>query len=89
MSTFDRLKRLQGLGVLSDAAYEELSQGYGFMMSLRLRHQADCLAAGLPVDNDIDLKSLTHFDESLLKQVFSQVALLQKKVNFDFLGGSM
>ncbi len=86
-STFDRMKRLKELGVFSPSAHEDLSQGYDFLMTLRLRHQAERLVAGLPADNDIELKALTHIDESLLKQVFAQITLLQKKVGFDFLGG--
>lgn len=86
-STFVRMRRLKDLGTLSGPAYEELSQGYDFLMTLRLRHQCERLVAGLPADNDIELKALTHIDESLLKQVFSQITLLQKKVGFEFLGG--
>ncbi len=85
-STFDRLRRLHELGVLTGSGYEDLAQAHDFLMSLRLRHQADRLAAGLQADNDIDLKSLTGIEESLLKQVFAQIATIQKKITFDFPG---
>ena len=85
-STPGRYRRMNETGILSDGAYEELIQGYDFVMSLRLRHQADLRSSNLPVDNLVELKNLTHMEEKLLKQVSSQVSLLQKKVGFDFLG---
>jgi len=85
-STPGRFQRMNELRLLSDAGHEELTQGYDFLMALRLRHQAECLASGLPGDNLVELKSLTHLEESLLKQMSAQVSLLQKKVGFDFLG---
>jgi CBS domain-containing protein len=85
-STFDRLRRLQELGELSLSSYEDIAQAYDFLMGLRLRHQTDRLSTGLPADNELDLKTLTHLEESSLKQVFSQIALIQKKASFDFLG---
>lgn len=85
-STLDRFRRLQEMGMLSATGFEELSQAYDFALTFRLKHQADFLAAGASADNRVDLKSLTHLEESMLKQAFAQVSLLQKKVSFDFLG---
>ena len=68
-STPGRFQRMNELGLLSDAGHEELTQGYDFLMALRLRHQAECLASGLPADNLVELKSLTHLEESLLKHM--------------------
>jgi PAS domain S-box-containing protein len=85
-ATAARFQRMNELGLLSNSGHEELIQGYDFLMGLRLRHQAECLAAGRPGDNLVELKSLTHLEESFLKQVSAQVVLLQKKVGFEFLG---
>ena len=85
-STPGRYRRMNETGLLSDAVYEELTQGYDLVMAMRLRHQADLRTSNLPGDNLVELKSLTHLEENLLKQVSSQVSLLQKKVGFDFLG---
>ena len=85
-STLERFQRLKEMGILSATGFEELAQAYDFAVSFRLKHQADALAAGTPADNLVDLKSLTHLEESQLKQAFGQVSLLQKKVSFDFLG---
>ncbi len=85
-STPGRFLRLNELGTLGDLDHEELIQGYDFLMTLRLVHQADLLAANLPGDNLVELKSLTQLELSLLKQVSAQISLLQRKVGFDFLG---
>lgn len=87
-STWERLRRLQERGVFSAAGHEELARAYDFLMDLRLGHQGERLLAGLPADNLIEPRALNQLDESLLKQVFSQVGTFQKKVQYDFLGGS-
>jgi len=84
--TTSRFRRMKESGHLSATAHEDLLQGYDLLMALRLRHQAEGQAANLPGDNLVELKGLTHLEESLLKQVSAQAALLQKKVSFDFLG---
>lgn len=85
-NTPGRFQHMREAGLMSGSGHEELIQGYDFLMSLRLRHQAESLASNLPGTNLVDLKNLTHLEESLLKQVSTQVTLLQKKVGFDFLG---
>jgi PAS domain S-box-containing protein len=85
-STLDRFRHLQEMGLLSTSGFEELSQSYDFALAFRLKHQAELLVSGAPADNMVELKNLTHLEESLLKQAFTQVSLLQKKVGFDFLG---
>jgi PAS domain S-box-containing protein len=87
-STFERLRRLQEAGALSPSGHEELSQGYDFLMKLRLRHQVERLLAGLPADNEVDPKSLNHLEESLLKEVFTQISTFHKKIHLDFLGSA-
>jgi CBS domain-containing protein len=85
-STPGRFQRMNELGILGDLDFEELIQGYDFLMALRLTRQASLLAANLPGDNLVELKSLTQLELSLLKQVSAQISLLQRKVGFDFLG---
>jgi Putative nucleotidyltransferase substrate binding domain. len=56
-------------------------------VSLRLAHQLASVGDGRPPTNHVGLRTLTPLEETMLKQVFSQVAALQKRVAFDFLGG--
>jgi len=86
-NTFDRLGRLQDMGVLTRVTSEEISQAYQFLISLRLAHQMDSIRSGQVPTNHISIKALTQIEETLLKQIFSQIAAFQKKISFDFLGG--
>ena len=86
-STFDRLGRLRDTGVLTPADGEEISQAYRFLMSLRLAHQLEDVRAGRAPTNHIGLEVLTQVEETVLKQVFLQIAAFQKRIAFDFLGG--
>jgi signal-transduction protein with cAMP-binding, CBS, and nucleotidyltransferase domain len=45
------------------------------------------MEAGRPPTNLIHPDRLTHMDHELLKQAFAQIAAVQKKVSYDFLGG--
>jgi hypothetical protein len=38
--------------------------------------------------NSVDLRLLTHLEVTTLKQAFSQVAVIQKKIEFDFPGAA-
>jgi CBS domain-containing protein len=87
-NTFDRLRRLGQNGVLSPSLYEDVALAYQFLMSLRLRHQAETVRAGLPPSNQIGIESLARIEKTLLKQVFSEVTGLQRRIATDFLGGA-
>ncbi|HSL85120.1 MAG TPA: DUF294 nucleotidyltransferase-like domain-containing protein [Thermoanaerobaculia bacterium] len=86
--TFDRLRRLAEVGVLSATGGGELEQAYDFVMTLRLRRQEDRLRAGQPADNEVDPRSLNRLEEALLKQVFALIGTFQKKIQYDFLGAA-
>jgi signal-transduction protein with cAMP-binding, CBS, and nucleotidyltransferase domain len=56
-------------------------------MLLRLKHQLASDDAGRPLDNLMHPNMLGHMDRELLKQAFAQIAAVQKKISYDFLGG--
>jgi CBS domain-containing protein len=85
-NTLDRLRRLYELQVLRKSFYEEAAHAYSFMMELRLNHQAQALLAGREPDNSIDPKSLNQMQESMLRQAFSLLGVVRKKISHDFLG---
>lgn len=80
--SLDRVRDLAELGMMRPSLYEELAEVYDCLMQLRLRHQ---IAGG---GNCIDPKSLTHMEETALKEAFVQIAAWQKKVSYDFLGSA-
>ncbi len=83
-NTYDRLERLHAIDALQDESYRGLIQAYGHLMQLRFRHQAEMIRANRQPDNSIDPRSLTQIEAGTLKNTFSQISLIQKKVTFDF-----
>ena len=56
-------------------------------MQLRLQNQLAAIQAGRPPQNIIHPGKLGYIQQELLKQAFAQIAAVQKKVSYDFLGG--
>ena len=76
------------LGILRNSLCDEAVQVYECLMQIRLKHQADAADKNIPPDNAINPKGLTHMEETLLKEAFAQISTIQKKISYDFLGGS-
>ena len=85
-NTVDRLQRLSVISVLKKDSYQELMQAYDFLMLLRYKHQARLISEHREPDNFINLKDLTHIELTTLKQAFSCIAMVQKRIKFDFPG---
>ena len=85
-NTLDRLHRLYELKVLSKTQHREALVAYDFLMRLRLTHQAKAVARHEVPDNFIQPKKLSSIESGMLKQVFSQISGLQKKISLDFFG---
>ncbi|MFP4579168.1 MAG: DUF294 nucleotidyltransferase-like domain-containing protein [Candidatus Sumerlaeia bacterium] len=87
-NTFERLDRLRADKILRQDNYRDTLAAYSFLMQLRLKHQAELIADEKQPDNFINPKVLSHLDASTIKQAFSQIGLVQKKISYDFLGGA-
>jgi len=85
-NTLDRLHRLYELQVIKKSFYDQIIRAYSFLMQIRLRSQVSALEEKRLPDNLIDLEDLNPLDETLLKETFSIIATIQKKISFDFLG---
>jgi CBS domain-containing protein len=86
--TLDRLDELVERKGLIPASRDEVVASYDFVMRLRLQRQLEALQAGQPMDNLVNPRQLRHTEETLLRQAFSQIAAVQKKINYDFFGTS-
>jgi CBS domain-containing protein len=86
--TMDRLKLLRRADVLRDDTHRELREAWRHLMRLRFQNQVHAIREGRKPNNSINPKALTQIDASIVKQAFSQIAAIQKKVGFDFLGGA-
>jgi PAS domain S-box-containing protein len=85
-NTIDRLQGLFRARVLKKDSYQELMQAYDFLMLLRYKHQAQVISEHREPDNFINIKALTHIELTTLKQAFSHIAMVQKRIKFDFPG---
>ena len=85
-NTLDRLYRLFELQVIKKGFYDEIVQAYSFLMEIRLRNQISALAEDRKPDNLLDLKTLSPMEEILLKESFSVISTIRKKISYDFLG---
>jgi PAS domain S-box-containing protein len=88
VNTLDRLHALLDLGALRESLHDEAVKVYDYLMQIRLAHQVRAIDRDENPGNDIDPRELTHIEEALLKQAFSQIAGIQKKISFDFLGSA-
>ena len=88
VNTLDRLHALLDVGALRETLHDEAVKVYDYLMDLRLARQVRALDRGAVPGNDIDPRELTHLEETLLKQAFAQIANIQKKISFDFLGSA-
>ncbi len=83
------LARLEGLmkkGVINKTTYEELKQAYNYLMQLRFKHQSEQIMHNSLADNYVNPNNLTQIDQKTLKNIFSQILSIQKKLSYDFTG---
>ena len=85
--TLDRLKGLTDHGVLQKSTYEDLSASYELIMQMRLNNQISMIEAGADPENIINTLKLGEIQQMQLREISSQLSLLQKRISYDFLGG--
>jgi CBS domain-containing protein len=57
---------------------------FHFVQMLRLQHQHECIARGLPPDNFFQPARLNPLDRRILKEAFRQARKLQERLRLDF-----
>lgn len=77
-STVDRLAAAAADGGLSQDAAEELTEAFAFLQALRMREHLRAWHDGTPASNDIRLDALTPTRRRHLKDVFVEVARIQR-----------
>jgi CBS domain-containing protein len=78
ISTVARLRSVAGSMSLSVEGAQELEESFEFLGTLRLRHQAEQIRAGLSPDNHIAPAALTALERTQLKAVFEVIARQQQ-----------
>jgi signal-transduction protein with cAMP-binding, CBS, and nucleotidyltransferase domain len=84
----DRLDTLGARQVLTATSHGEIVLAYDHLMQMRLKHHATAIRDHSAADNTINLKSITHLEQAMLQQTFNHVATIQRKISYDFLGGT-
>ncbi len=86
-NTLDRLHLLKQKEIIAAKDYNEIEQGYSFMMQLRFARQVRAiLEEGIPPDNYINPKELSGLEQRLLKEIFIRIGNLQTGMSFEFTG---
>jgi CBS domain-containing protein len=85
VNTGDRLKRLKDKEIFNEAEYNELSQAYYFLMSMRLRKQAmQIMYDHSEPDNYVDISHLTKIERVTLKEIFKVIENFQTRIRLEF-----
>ncbi len=83
-ATLDRLAAARKVGLVSEEALDGVSQGYRFLLGLRLRHQLRMLAEGKPPTSEVSLGDLTAIERSRLKDAFRAIKRWQEKAAYHY-----
>ena len=77
-NTADRLSEAFKCKALSAEMYENLLDAFEYISSLRIRHQAKLIRAGLSADNYLPPEELSGLEKSHLKDSFSIIKIMQQ-----------
>ncbi len=76
-STITRLDDAVAARQVSAVLGADLRDAWEFLAHLRLRHQADQVRSGQPVDNRVDPSTISHFEKRHLKAAFGVIRAAQ------------
>lgn len=86
--TLERIEELAERNIILPSSREDITAAYEIILRLRLESQLAASQSGEPSQNSIHPGKLGYSQQELLKQSFTQVSAIQKKVSYDFLGGA-
>lgn len=86
-ATLDRLATAAAAGVLSREGAENLSEAFRFVVNQRLDAQLDELAAGRPMDNQVELDRLAPLERHHLKDTLVAIRDALDGLEFTYQGG--
>ncbi|MFC2135251.1 DUF294 nucleotidyltransferase-like domain-containing protein [Bacteroidota bacterium] len=88
-NTLERFERLFNLGIIKQNTYQELLHAYNYLMSLRFKHQSIAVSKNISPDNFISPNEITQIELKTLKNTFTQISSIQKKLSYDFTGEAL
>ncbi|MCB2022212.1 MAG: cyclic nucleotide-binding/CBS domain-containing protein [Burkholderiaceae bacterium] len=84
LNSFERLQDVIAAGILPPGRGQDLHDALEFISSVRIRNQADDLAAGREPDNSVEPAKLSTFDRKSLRDAFSILADAQGFLKFRY-----
>jgi CBS domain-containing protein len=85
VNTGERLKALKEKKIFTETSFNELIQSYYFLMSMRLKNQANQIINDRKEpDNYIDLNRLTKIEQGTLIEIFKTIADFQSRIRISF-----
>jgi len=76
-STLERIEVLRNVHTIVDDLADDMKDAFELMMMLRMKHQAEQVAAGRTPDNRINLKKLSIREKKMLTEAFMLIADIQ------------
>jgi CBS domain-containing protein len=86
--TVERIESLSEKGEILPSSRDEIIASYDFLMQMRLQSQLAVIKRRLPLSNVVRVNQLGYMQKEQLKQSFAQISAIQKKIEYDFLGGA-
>ncbi|HLL44711.1 MAG TPA: DUF294 nucleotidyltransferase-like domain-containing protein [Segetibacter sp.] len=85
VNTGERLKTLKEKKIFTETSFKELMQSYYFLMSMRLKNQANQIINDRKEpDNYIDLNRVTKIEQGTLIEIFKTIADFQSRIRISF-----
>ncbi|MHB1461392.1 MAG: DUF294 nucleotidyltransferase-like domain-containing protein [Armatimonadota bacterium] len=88
-NTTSRIQALMRSNAIQESSGQDIISAFEFLMKLRMQHQTTMVASGQLADNAINLRRLGLADQTMLSQSFTAITAIQKRISYDFLGGSV
>jgi CBS domain-containing protein len=87
LNSFERLQDVIAAGILPSGRGQDLHDALEFISTVRMRNQADDLAAGREPDNSVAPATLSAFERKSLRDAFSILADAQGYLKFRYQSG--
>ncbi|MEJ7679929.1 MAG: DUF294 nucleotidyltransferase-like domain-containing protein [Segetibacter sp.] len=85
VNTGERLKALKANSIFTETSFSELIQSYYFLMSMRLKNQANQIINDRKEPNNyIDLNRLTKIEQGTLIEIFKTISNFQTRIRISF-----
>ncbi len=87
--TVSRIQALVRSSAIQESSGQDIISAFEFLMQLRLQHQTVMVTSGQSADNAINLRRIGPTEQTKLSQSFAAITAIQKRISYDFLGGSV